>query len=70
MKNFAKTVCDVVFSFGTLIVIFCVAIFTLIALADTRDRQQNQFCYSQNLVRVKTDAGFRCVAPAALVAIK
>jgi len=41
-------------------------------LVATVDKQQTQesICYAQGMVRVKTDAGARCVLPNSLVEIK
>jgi len=58
MKNILEIVFDRVFSGTTLFVLGAAALgFILIATVD----KQQSICYAQGMVRVKTDAGARCV---------
>ena len=70
MKNILEIVFDRVFSGTTLFVLGAAALgFILIATVDKQQTQES-ICYAQGMVRVKTDAGARCVLPNALVEIK
>jgi len=70
MKDFFKGFFSVVFSGLTLFVLAAVGFgFLLVATVDKQQTQES-ICYSQNMVRVKTDAGARCVLPNFLVEIK
>jgi hypothetical protein len=70
MKDFFKGFFSVVFSGLTLFVLAAVGFgYFLVALVDKQQKQES-FCYAQNMVRVATDAGARCVLPNSLVEIK
>jgi hypothetical protein len=70
MKNVLTKVFNVVFSGSTLFVLGAAALgFILIATVDKQQTQES-ICYAQGMVRVKTDAGARCVLPNSLVEIK
>jgi hypothetical protein len=66
MKNFF----DMVFSFNGFLCLLIVIMFSVIMTAFDSYRYEENFCYSQNMVRVRTDAGPRCVLPNALLEIK
>ena len=70
MKNSLETVFNFVFSFGMLFVVAAASFgFLLVATADKQQTQES-ICYAQGMVRVKTDAGPRCVVPNSLMEIK
>ena len=77
MKNFLKSVADVVFSFGMFMFLFatgCIFLMVSIINADERNREATRIateaCYSQGMVLVQSDAGQRCVLPQSLVKVK
>lgn len=70
MKNILETVFKRVFSGTTLFMLGAASFgFLLVATADKQQTQES-ICYAQGMVRVKTDAGPRCVVPNSLVEIK
>jgi hypothetical protein len=70
MKDFFKGFLSVVFSGFTLLILVAVGFgYFLVTLAD-RQHKEESFCYAQNMVRVNTDAGPRCVLPNSLLEIK
>ena len=77
MKNFLKSLADVVFSFGMFMFLFatgCIFLMVSIINADERNREATRIateaCYSQGMVLVQSDAGQRCVLPQSLVKVK
>ena len=77
MKNFLKSVADVVFSFGMFMFLFitgCIFLMVSIINVDERNREATRIateaCYSQGMVLVQSDAGQRCVDPKSLVKVK
>ncbi len=76
-KSIARSFFDYVFSFGTLMTLGAIAgIYLLIASSEKEAqdrelrRQATEICYNRGQVLVSTDAGERCVAPAALSVIR
>ena len=70
MKDFFKGFFSVVFSGTTLFILAAVGFGYILVTVANKHQKQESFCYAQNMVRVKTDAGARCVLPNSLVEIK
>ena len=70
MKDIVKSVIDNVFSFGFFLSMLCVAAFYLLLVSIDESSDKTQACYKSGLIKVGTDAGSFCVAPANLVEIK
>jgi hypothetical protein len=77
MKEFFKSLADVVFSFGMFVFLFLTGVLLLmlaIAMKSEELEKQTQLrveaCYSQGMVLVHSDAGQRCVLPQSLVKVK
>ena len=75
--RFLEFVVDYVFSpFTLVIIIACGLVYGVFKLSEVSSarREEHQakveYCYSQNMVLVHTDAGERCVEPSSLVRVK
>lgn len=77
MKDIMKTVFDAIFSFNALVafVILCFG-YALGSVIINENKEQalikatTEACYDGGLIKVDTDAGFYCVAPADLVKVQ
>ena len=72
-----KDIFDTVFSFAGFMTIACVLFaFLLVTLVKQENAEQAlaketiKVCYNGGLIKVETDAGFYCVAPANLVKVE
>lgn len=75
-----RYICDVIFSFGTFLILALAGFLYIMYLAvnavnddmenQEKRRAQTEYCYSQLMILVETDAGTRCVAPQSLVRVK
>jgi ABC-type tungstate transport system permease subunit len=77
MKNILKTFVDNVCSFsgflfiaGVIIMLLIVSIYKQQNVAQELAIATTKACYDNGLIKVDTDAGFYCVAPANLVKVK
>lgn len=77
MKNILKTVVDNVFSFGGFLFIAGVIFMLLVVSIYKQENVVQELaiattkaCYDSGMIKVDTDAGFYCVAPANLVKVK
>lgn len=70
MKNILETVFNRMFSGTTLFMLGAAGLGLLLVATVDKQQTQESICYAQGMVRVKTDAGARCVLPNSLVEIK
>lgn len=75
--KYIRTIFDMIFNFVTFMVLSAAGTIYIIVLAADNDvkmaekkREQTEYCYSQSMVLVKTEAGSRCVLPQHLVELK
>lgn len=70
MKDTMKNVFNAVFSFGGFMIVAISALFLVLFTALDASSAKTRACYNAGLIKVNTDAGSYCVAPANLVEIK
>lgn len=75
--GFLEFVVDNVFSTGTLVIIIaCGLVYGVFKISEVESARREEYqakveyCYSQRMVLVQTDAGERCVEPSSLVRVK
>lgn len=76
-KSVVRSLFDYIFSFGTLMTLAAIFLIYILIAGGEKDAQQKELrrqateiCYNRGQVLVSTDAGERCVAPAALSVIR
>lgn len=77
MKNVIDAIFNRVFSFGGFVVVFGALFVLTMSTIATKEKAENELaiattkaCYDGGLIKVETDAGPYCVAPANLVKVK
>ena len=77
MKDILKGFFDTVFSFGGFALAVCIMFILILTAAIEKENAEKALtkattkaCYDGGLIKVDTDAGFYCVAPANLVKVK
>lgn len=70
VMNVMKSFIDNVFSFGFFLVIFALGMFYLLIADSAQEQARNAACLKAGMVKVSTDGGNFCVAPANLVDMK
>ena len=77
MKNVIDAIFNRVFSFGGFIVVFGALFVLTMSTVVTKEKAENDLakaitkaCYNNSMIKVETDAGPYCVAPANLVKVK
>jgi hypothetical protein len=77
MKDIMKTVFDAIFSINALIAFIILGFGYAVGAVLINDNKEQalvkattKLCYDNGLVKVDTDAGFYCVAPANLVKVE
>ena len=72
-----EKVFNAVFSFASLMTVFCILFLLSITMLIKNDNAEKALaeattkaCYDGGLIKVDTDAGFYCVAPSNLVKVK
>ena len=77
MKDILKGFFDTVFSFGGFVTVICITFILILSAVVEKENAEKALtkattkaCYDGGLIKVDTDAGFYCVAPANLVKVK
>lgn len=72
-----KDIFDAVFSFGGFVIVTCILVVFIFVTVINRENAEKALatattkaCYDSGLIKVDTDAGFYCVAPADLVKVQ
>lgn len=71
--KYVRDIFDMIFSVYTFILLLMVGFVFLIAAINKAEQfrqKEAAYCYSQNMIVVKTDAGRHCALPSSLTAIK
>ena len=71
--KYVREIFDMIFSGYTFILLLVVGFFYLILQINEVEKLRQKeaaYCYSQNMIVVKTDAGRHCALPSSLTAIK